>query len=450
MRILFSPVGTTDPISKNNYKDGSMLHIARVYKPDKIILYISNEMLENQEKDDRYRYCIRQLDKFASTSTEIAVIERPDLKDVNDFDYFYKDFKEILDKYVKTLNEDDELLINISSGTPQMKSGLAVLQTMLEYSNCKLIQVSTPEKRSNEHYTSRDENIEELWNIYIEYNGVESFENRCKEVIFPSLSTIKMEEIIKKHILAYDYAAALSIAEELPKESTESYIHLLRCAKARLQLNEIEVNNIKSANNECDFLPVKKSEQRKIVEYTLALDVKRKREEYADFLRAITPLLVELFANILKNCFEIDLNPYTEIEKGEFRWNGTKISEDIEQTLKDGNIDLYKNSFKPSVTSFHLYTIMKNLPKKNDNMRKAFEIIDILRAVEQNIRNKAAHQMVSVTDAKIEKITDMNAEGIMKKIRELFTYSDINIPKQGGWNSYELMNDSIIAKISQK
>ena len=178
MRILFSPVGTTDPISKNNYKDGSMLHIARVYKPDKIILYISNEMLENQEKDDRYRYCIRQLDKFASTSTEIAVIERPDLKDVNDFDYFYKDFKEILDKYVKTLNEDDELLINISSGTPQMKSGLAVLQTMLEYSNCKLIQVSTPEKRSNEHYTSRDENIEELWNIYIEYNGVESFENR--------------------------------------------------------------------------------------------------------------------------------------------------------------------------------------------------------------------------------------------------------------------------------
>ena len=60
--ILFSPIGKTDPISKDNYKDGSMLHIARVYKPDKIVLYMSKEMLELQDKDDRFRYCIRELD----------------------------------------------------------------------------------------------------------------------------------------------------------------------------------------------------------------------------------------------------------------------------------------------------------------------------------------------------------------------------------------------------
>ena len=160
--------------------------------------------------------------------------------------------------------------------------------------------------------------------------------------------------------------------------------------------------------------------------------------------------LVELFVNVLKNCFEIDLSPFTETEKGEFKWNGTKISENIEQTLKDGNIDLYKNSFKPSVTSFHLYTIMKNLPSKNDNMRKAFEIIDILRAVEQNIRNKAAHQMVSVTDEKIKKLTKLSSSEIMSRIKKLFNYSDISVSKEKGWNSYELMNDSIIAKISQK
>ena len=174
-------------------------------------------------------------------------------------------------------------------------------------------------------------------------------------------------------------------------------------------------------------MPVKKSEQRKIVEYALALDVKRKRGEFADFLRAITPLLVELFVNVLKNCFEIDLSPFTETEKGEFKWNGTKISENIEQTLKDGNIDLYKNSFKPSVTSFHLYTIMKNLPSKNDNMRKAFEIIE-----------------------KIKKLTKLSSSEIMSRIKKLFNYSDISVSKEKGWNSYELMNDSIIAKISQK
>lgn len=53
--ILFTPVGGTDPISSTNCRDGSMLHICRNYKPDKVIMYMSKEMLENQEADDRYR-----------------------------------------------------------------------------------------------------------------------------------------------------------------------------------------------------------------------------------------------------------------------------------------------------------------------------------------------------------------------------------------------------------
>ena len=36
-RILFSPVGGTDPI--RNCHDGSMLHICRHYKPDIVYLY---------------------------------------------------------------------------------------------------------------------------------------------------------------------------------------------------------------------------------------------------------------------------------------------------------------------------------------------------------------------------------------------------------------------------
>ena len=32
--VLFSPIGGTDPIE--NYADGPMLHICRVYKPKKV------------------------------------------------------------------------------------------------------------------------------------------------------------------------------------------------------------------------------------------------------------------------------------------------------------------------------------------------------------------------------------------------------------------------------
>ena len=93
---------------------------------------------------------------------------------------------------------------------------------------------------------------------------------------------------------------------------------------------------------------------------------------------------------------------------------------------------------------------MNNIPKTDEQMVRAFDIAEKLKEVEQKIRNKAAHQMVSVTENKIKDITNMTSDGIMKKIRELFTYSDINIPMQGGWNSYELMNDSIISKISNR
>ena len=41
--ILFTPVGGTDPISSTNCKDGSMLHICRFYKPNKVIMYMSKE-----------------------------------------------------------------------------------------------------------------------------------------------------------------------------------------------------------------------------------------------------------------------------------------------------------------------------------------------------------------------------------------------------------------------
>lgn len=60
-KILFSPIGGTDPIS--NFRDGAMLHICRIYKPDIVYLYLSKEMCEFQEKDDRYRYCLEQLGK---------------------------------------------------------------------------------------------------------------------------------------------------------------------------------------------------------------------------------------------------------------------------------------------------------------------------------------------------------------------------------------------------
>ena len=44
-KILFSCVGTTDPV--RGQRDGGMMHIARRYRPGKICLFLSAEMEKN-------------------------------------------------------------------------------------------------------------------------------------------------------------------------------------------------------------------------------------------------------------------------------------------------------------------------------------------------------------------------------------------------------------------
>ena len=153
--ILFTPVGGTDPISLNNYHDGSILHICRFYKPDKVILYMSKEMLDFQEKDDRYRYCLDRLAKMQDRPMIYEIIERWELTKVHEFDYFYEDFRKVISHIYETMDDSDTLLLNVSSGTPAMKSGLLVLQTLGEFP-AKVIQVATPVGKLNEQIRCRD------------------------------------------------------------------------------------------------------------------------------------------------------------------------------------------------------------------------------------------------------------------------------------------------------
>ena len=112
--ILFSPVGGTDPISNTNGRDGSLLHICRVYQPDKVILYMSKEILDNQAKDDRYRYCLDRLAQNQGRKMEYEIIERPNLSNVQEFDFFYQDFRRIIARITEMMEDDDRLLLNVS------------------------------------------------------------------------------------------------------------------------------------------------------------------------------------------------------------------------------------------------------------------------------------------------------------------------------------------------
>lgn len=432
--VLFSPVGGTDPIALTNCKDGSLLHICRVYKPDTVYLYMSKEILENQEKDDRYRYCLDKLAGMQSRSMEYHVIERPSLKDVQDFDFFYHDFREIILEIMHQLDDTDILLLNISSGTPAMKSGLLVLTTLGEF-QCKTIQVVTPEGGMNEHL-HKNYDVITLWEL--NEDNLEGFENRCREITCPTLALLKYEEIIKKHLQAYNYTAALEVAASLPEQDTEQYRYLLEMSRARILLDFGTVQKIEKKYG-VNCFPIHSGNETKYFEYALSLDVKLKRKEYVDFLRGITPIIVDMLELIIKAELGITVGDYCTISYGVRRWDrnklqGTKILEVLQKEFKNFE---FKNIY-----SIHLVTLINGF-SVNSELKK---LVQELRSVEENIRNLAAHEIVSITEDTVKNKTGFTPKVIMDKIKLCFLYSGIKVKKEY-WNSYDAMNDLIIARI---
>lgn len=431
--ILFSPIGGTDPISMDNCRDGAMLHICRVYKPQKVILYMSQEMLKNQEADDRYRFALGKLFELQGrTAVEISQVERPNLKRVHEFDFFYQDFRKIIGEIFAGMDETDKLLLNISSGTPAMKSGLLVLQTLGEFPAIT-VQVATPKKGLNEH-THEGYDVKLLWEL--DEDNEPDFENRCQEVRCPTLSRIKNEEIIKKHIAVYDYQAASAVAETMRPEDTEKYLGLLKMAEARILLDFPTVDKWRRKTGG-DCLPVKAGDSRKYFEYALNLSIKLKRKEYTDFIRGITPIIVELFEIALKKQCKIDINNYATKKSGVRSWDRNKLKgTGIEEILNRK----YKDGFRGGpVYSDHVRILLEEYSKDIRMIKLAGD----LRKVETKIRNIAAHEIVSITDERIRELTGFTGKQIMDKIIQFFAYTDMGITAES-WDSYDQMNETIV------
>ena len=232
-KYLFSPIGNTDPI-KYLY-DGSMLHICRYYKPDIVYLYLSKEMMENHKKDNRYVRSLELLGEFLHHKFDIRIIENPEMINVQQYDVFYNEFHKIIAEIETQKGPEDILLVNMASGTPAMKSALLVMATLAEYRFLP-IQVSTPQKKSNLEHEEREEyDVNTNWEL--NEDNEESAENRCQEIKCLNLMRLLKVDMIKKHLLCYDYHAALAVGKEIKDELNPTTYQWLETADARSMLD---------------------------------------------------------------------------------------------------------------------------------------------------------------------------------------------------------------------
>ena len=122
MRILISSVGDTDPI--RGFRDGALLHIARKYRPDKIIIIYSERTVL---RHDRIVAALHSIEESYSPEIEQypTIIKN---SEVFIFDKMYEQIESLLNPAF--FNNTDEFILNLSSGTLEIKSALFIINRL--------------------------------------------------------------------------------------------------------------------------------------------------------------------------------------------------------------------------------------------------------------------------------------------------------------------------------
>ena len=442
MKVLFSPIGMTDPVSQKNLNEGSLLNICRFYEPDKIYLYMSKEVMEFHEKDDRYIKCLERVYKYLGKDFEYEIIDRSELEEVQIFDFFYKEYRDILYR-IHEENPGAEILLNVSSGTPAMKSALFVLCALFNFPMTP-VQVSTPEKKSNSE--SEENPLDDFLGLIDEImTEPEVYGDRTEIAIKENLNFELSKDIIRDHLRKYNYSAAFEVAQMTREFLSEKSYYLIKAAFYRSNLDRNRVKeNLKLANDKFDYY---ETAQLKLVEYILYLSVNVKRNMLLEFIRGISPVLDLLFKRAFESESGINLDNYLADKKGKVTWNRKKLLSD----------DTGKKILDVLNSSYNVFNF--NNTASSDNFLKLMESDDFgmserfitkkaekLRDIERDGRNKAAHQIVSIDDDFLKRETGYNSEEILNRIIDFVEDIKLGIKKEH-WNSYEIMNEKIIESL---
>ena len=439
MKILFSPIGMTDPISAKNLYEGSLLNICRFYKPDKIYLYMSKEVMEIHEKDNRYVKCLERVYKYLNKDFEYEIIGRSELEEVQIFDFFYKEYRDILYR-IHEENPDAEILLNISSGTPAMKSALFVLCALFSFPMTP-IQVSTPYKKANS--TSEEDVLDAFLGLIDEIMiKPKNYGDRTDIVLKENLNFELSKDIIKNHLKKYNYSAAFEVAQVTHQFLSKKSYHLIGAAFCRNNLDrEGVLNNLKLANDKFDFY---ETAQLRLIEYVLYLSVNVKRNMLLEFIRGISPVLDSLFKKAFELETNINLDNYLTNKKGKVTWNRKNLMSDDNGKKILGVLNKSYNvfNFTNTASSDNFLKLMESeefgISKRNITKRA-----EELRDIEREGRNKAAHQIVSIDDKFLKRETGFTSEEILNKITDFVEDIKLGVKKEH-WNSYEIMNEKII------
>ena len=376
MKILISAVGDTDPI--RNFHDGPLLHIVRVYRPEKIVLVHSERSLTKHDK------LVKALKSIKDYSPEIiqdgGVL--PDAQ-VAIFDEMYDTVSSIVKKYIS----DDEIILNISSATPQIISAMFAVNRISDF-NVTAVQVVTPQHKSNEGL--RHDNQEDI-DTLIETNldNQSDYENRTLEDTGMKFSLDLTKRNLKALIDNYDYQGALEL---LKKQKSFSNIKELR-----KKLTEIsDTIKIQGMPDKIVKAKLLSNQAKSALNSYLNIDRNHKQGNIAEVLIRVKSLVEFILEDYLNNHF---LDVITYKEDGKPFLNASKYPEILKKFQEDAK--MRGQEYHSGYLSLHGYIgILKFFEPNHDLLKHIYDIQEI-----NQVRNQVAHSLQAFDRENLTKVS---------------------------------------------
>ena len=429
MSVLFSPIGTADPATQLG--DGPMMHMVRHMKPNAVVLFLSPDMVRHEQADGRYTKAIEyvaHVAEFAKPSIELIFSE---YEEVHRFDPYIEEMEKPLNRLVAEYPGED-VLVNVTSGTPAMQQALVALGSFGRLP-LRMLQVSTPRKGANKKTDREDPENYDL-DLMLELSEMTetelNYESRIIEVKSPNFFSRVQRENIAALVEHFEYGAAYELAMQTDLISKEVKEMILAAAE-RLNLNGQRSARIFGGTT----LAWKADDQ--LSEYIASMEVRLEQGHWADFLRAMTPAFTEIMKVVLRQSGLSEEQYMTKMpgKRGKltFKLDPQKINNDpkLQKTVGEP-------INKPKYPTNYLYASLVEEYCEDKEVRNR---VAALREMEDECRNMLAHEMKRADKEKLEKTGGMTLDDVLEAFMFLHDWITSKKMKHG---LYERISAKII------
>lgn len=440
MKILFSPVGTADPLTMLG--DGPMLNIVRYHHPDKVVLFFSPKMAMYQERDARYTKAIKLLcTSEGAVCPELELVESSH-QAVYQFDHYIEEFEGILTR-LKAENPKATIMVNVSSGTPAMEQALVALGSF-GHLDIQMLQVITPRKDINDRSDREDPDnyeLEVLWEC--SFDEACDTTNRIHVVESPNFGARLLRENARTLVAQYEYEAAAKILSSLRGASGKA-LSAVRATADRLNLDHKPELGQKFNAAEVAYRPPSSLENQ-LAEYIWVMEVRYQQGHWAEFARSVTPALSKLVLLALRPYLSeaewAILNKEGKLEKEDYRQvEGSKYLGSIAHDVLTDRRKVYFLSNNDLMGL--LDAAQKNGSLKN---RELCQALHKVRRFESRCRNKIAHEIRLTSRQALEDISGCKLAHVEGWLFQSYNELVDDNPIEPGM--YDRINDWILSLI---